>query len=73
MEIVPRMRTIKETARETGLAEHYIRQLCILGKICCVRAGRKWLVNLDKFIDFLNVGEQVQPQIQETYGIRRVG
>lgn len=67
------MLTIKETARETGLAEHYIRQLCKSGQIVAVQAGKKYLVNLDRLIEFLNVGEQVQPCEPPQYGtIRRI-
>ena len=51
---VPTMLGIKETARQTGLAEHFIRQLCIQGKIIHVKCGKKYLVNLEKFIDYLN-------------------
>lgn len=53
----PTMLTIKQTAEKTGLAEHYIRQLCINGKIVCCRAGNKYLINYEKFIEHLNTGE----------------
>ena len=56
--IVPRMRTIKETAVDTGIPYHTIRQWCLEGKITHIKAGCKYLVNLDKFIDFLNTGAQ---------------
>lgn len=54
---LPRMRTIKQTAQETGLAEYFVRQLVKQHKIKYVMTGRKALINLDKFIDFLNTGE----------------
>jgi hypothetical protein len=54
--IIPKMRTIKETAIETGLAYNYIRNLCLQNKIVYVRAGNKYLVNVDKLIEFLNNG-----------------
>lgn len=50
----PKMRTIRETARLTGFPEHAIRQLVKEGKIIYVKAGNKSLVNLDRFIDYLN-------------------
>lgn len=53
----PRMRTIRETARETGFPEHALRQLVKEQKIVFVRCGSKALINLDKFIEFLNSGE----------------
>lgn len=55
---VPRMRTIKQTAQETGLPEHFIRQLVKQNKISYVKAGCKALINLDLFIDYLNSREQ---------------
>lgn len=51
---VPRMRTIKQTAQETGLHEYFVRQLVKQDKIKYIKAGRKVLINLDLFIDFLN-------------------
>jgi len=54
------MRTIKEASIETGLPYHTIRQLCLDGKITYIKAGNKYLVNLDRFIDFLNAGVTVE-------------
>ena len=51
------MRTIKQTAQETGLAEYFIRQLVKQNKIRYVKAGCKTLINLDLFIEYLNSGE----------------
>lgn len=50
----PRMRTILETAEITGVAAYRIRVLCKTGQICALQCGSRWLVNLDKFIEFLN-------------------
>jgi excisionase family DNA binding protein len=52
--ITPRMATINETAEIVGLAKHYIRQLALQGKIKHVRAGKKILINVDRFIEYLN-------------------
>lgn len=54
---IPTMLTIKETAERTGLAQHYIRQLCLQKKIICHKAGTKYLINYEKFIDYLNTAE----------------
>lgn len=57
------MATIKETAKETGLAEYHIRQLCLNREIIAVQTGRKWLVNVDRLVDYLNQpGERVNEQ-----------
>lgn len=51
---IPRMLTIKATAQEFGLAEHFIRQLVIKGEVVAVRAGCKYLVNVDRLAEYLN-------------------
>lgn len=56
---VPRMRTINETAKETGFPTYAIRQLVKARKIVFVQCGNKVLVNLDRFIEYLNSGEGV--------------
>lgn len=48
------MRTIRETAQITGFPEYALRQLVRNNKIVYVKAGYKVLVNLDRFIDYLN-------------------
>ena len=53
----PTMLTIRETAERTGHAVHYIRQLCLQGKIIYRKAGNKFLINYEKFIEFLNTCE----------------
>ena len=57
---VPTMLTIKQTAKATGLAEHYIRQLCRQNKICFKMTGSKYLINFEKFVEFLNTGESTE-------------
>ena len=54
MSNIPTMLTIKETAKRTGLTEHYVRSLVISKEIYCLRAGRKYLVNLEKLIAYLD-------------------
>lgn len=56
---IPRMRTIKELGVETGYPIYFIRQLVKQNKIRYVMAGKKVLVNLDSFLDYLEKGEQV--------------
>lgn len=51
---IPRMETIKNTAQLFGLAEHFVRQLVIKGEIVAVKAGCKYLVNVDKLAEYLN-------------------
>jgi excisionase family DNA binding protein len=52
------MRTIRETAQITGFPEYALRRLVKQNKIVYVNTGRKVLVNVDKFIEFLNMGDK---------------
>lgn len=54
---IPHMETIKTTAKLFGLAEHFVRQLVVSGEIVAVKAGCKYLVNVDKFIEYLNTSK----------------
>lgn len=51
---IPRMETIAKTAEIFGLHEYFVRQKVIKGEVVAVRAGRKWLVNIERFADYLN-------------------
>ncbi len=63
--IMPTMLTIKETAKKSGIAEYYIRRLVAEQKIVFVKAGKKYLVNFEKFAEFLNHGEQDKDKLIE--------
>lgn len=54
---VPTMITITQAAAETGLSYDHLRKLCLRGEIVHVRAGRKFLINKEKLVGFLNGGE----------------
>ncbi|MBS7397442.1 MAG: helix-turn-helix domain-containing protein [Ruminiclostridium sp.] len=51
---IPRMRTIKETAELFDLPVHFVRQKVNDGEIVAVRAGRRFLVNIDRFAEYLD-------------------
>ena len=53
-ENAPQMITIKELANRTGLSDSSIRTLCKTNKIQYIRTGVKYLINYDRFIDYLN-------------------
>lgn len=55
---IPTMVTIKEAASRTGLSYDYIRKLCLQRKIVFVKAGCKFLINMERLIEYLNQGEQ---------------
>ena len=56
---IPTMVTIKVAAGQTGLSYEYIRKLCLQKKIVFVRTGTKYLINMEKLVEFLNQGEQM--------------
>ena len=63
---VPRMRTVHEAAEElrkldagTAVTEYHIRQLAINNIIPRVKAGKKYLINLDALIAYLTDPEEV--------------
>lgn len=51
---VPHMLSIKETAKVTNLPPWYIRQLCWDNKIVYTKAGNRYLINLEKLIEYFN-------------------
>ena len=53
---IPQMLPIKEVASKTGTSYYFIRQLCLNDEIVYVKSGNKYLINLDRFIDYLNGG-----------------
>lgn len=54
---IPTMLSIRETAERTGLSKTYIRKLCWDRKISFVKTGTKYLINLERFIEYLNSPE----------------
>ena len=57
---IPRMETIKKTAELFGLPVHFVRSKVSSGEVVAVRAGKRFLVNVDKFAEYLN-SSTVQP------------
>ena len=57
---IPRMRTVGEAALElkkldpnTAVTEYHIRRLVLSGKLPKIKAGKKYLINLDLLLDYL--------------------
>lgn len=51
---IPRMATIGETAAMFGLSQYFVRRLVRSGQVVAVQTGCKYLVNIDRFAEFLN-------------------
>lgn len=57
---MPRLRTLTETYRyltdkdsETAITQNALRQMVITGQLPCVKAGKKYLIDLDTLDEFL--------------------
>lgn len=55
---IPTMVSIKEASRQTSISYEFIRQLIRERKIIYVRAGVKFLVNMESLVEYLSTGEQ---------------
>lgn len=54
MSAVPRFRTIRETAKLSGITEYSVRRLCKTGKFTgYVKVGNRTLIDYECFLDFL--------------------
>lgn len=69
---VPCMVTINEAAQIVKLAKYHIRQLVLQGKIRYVKAGRKYLLNLDSLVNYLKNGDTEERTENYDKGIRRI-
>jgi hypothetical protein len=57
-QVVPaRMKGIKELSKESGLTYSAIRKLCQQNKIVYIRIGAKFMINVEKFNEYLNAGD----------------
>lgn len=51
---LPVMKSIKEMVELTGLSYMHLRNLCLENKIVHIRTRKKYLINYDRFCDYLN-------------------
>lgn len=58
---IPQMETIKRTAEICNVPVHFVRAKVNSGEVVAVRAGKKYLVNVDKFVEYLN-SATIQPE-----------
>ena len=58
IQMVPTMLPIREVSARTRLSYDWIRKGCIQGKIVHIRAGNKYLINFERFVAYLNEGDQ---------------
>lgn len=64
-ERVPEMITISEASARTGIRYEAIRGMCITGAIVCIRIGRKYLINWDSMMCYLNTGDKQKREMRK--------
>lgn len=55
---LPRMRTLREAAAESGINYNRLRLICLQDKVVYIKAGKKFLINMDSLASYLNTGDQ---------------
>ena len=78
--MIPHMLTIKETAETFHISEHFVRNAAKMddnnGKQFTIKSGRKYLINAERFSDFLNgklpAPDMVHPAEPSVPGIRPI-
>ena len=55
---IPTMLTIDKLAKKTGFSTFSIRKMVRENRIVYVKAGRKVLINYEKFLEYLNIGDR---------------
>ena len=73
---IPKMVSLKEAAKETGLSERFLRNAFVAGQLVGIRSGGnskngKILLNLDKLIEYLNVHTEQTEEQPVSYGVIR--
>lgn len=54
---LPKMKTVRKCAEETGLAYSYLLHLVKTKKITFIRCGNRYMINEQSLNDFLNTGD----------------
>ena len=54
---LPEMKTINEVSLITGLAKYHVRKMVLNNKVKYIMAGKKYLINFNSLLDYLNHGD----------------
>jgi excisionase family DNA binding protein len=54
---IPTMKTIREASNATGISYDRIRKMCLQNKIVYCKSGKKYYINMEKFVEYLNKGD----------------
>lgn len=55
----PTMVGLTKASQLTGVPYEFLRKLCLQNKIVHIRSGVRYLINLEKLVDYLNQGDKV--------------
>jgi len=62
---IPHMENIKNTAKIFGIPEYLVRRKVLSGEVVAINSGRRYLVNVDKFAEYLNSNKLPAPDKQD--------
>ena len=54
----PEMITMREAADRSGISFDAIRKMVIRGEITHIKVGKKYLINAEKMVEYLNKGAE---------------
>lgn len=65
LKAMPIMKSLNEVEELSGIPYTTLRKLCMDNKIVHIRFGSKYMVNWNKFVDYLNIGDGPEDQGDE--------
>lgn len=57
LKAMPVMKSLNEAEKLSGMPYTTLRKLCMAGKIVHIRLGSKYMINWNKFVEYLNNGD----------------
>jgi len=54
VDMIPEMLTLDQTSKRSGLSYDALRKMCLNNEIVYIRVGKKFLINWNRFVDYLN-------------------
>ncbi len=64
LKATPKMLNINDTCELSGLTEYAIRMLLKENKIVYIKIGAKYLINYDRFVEYLNNGDCMKEEVK---------
>lgn len=54
VDLVPEMLTLDQTSKRSGFSYDTLRKMCLKNEIVYIKVGKKFLINWNRFVDYLN-------------------